>query len=180
MAVKQALSRLTRSGKIRRLGHGIYYIPKLDPVLGEVRPGAEEVVRFLARKEHIRIRPAGAFALHRLGLTTQVPTKLVYFTDGNSKRFRLGKMQVKFKPVAPKKMSTKGKFSSLVIQAIEELGVQSISPEIEKKLTVFLRSEEPRVLRHDLSLASAKINDYIIRLLKNSADQYDTVATVNR
>jgi len=159
--------------------HGIYYIPKLDPVLGEIRPSAEEVVKLLARKECIRVRPAGSFALHRLGLTTQVPTKLVYFTDGNSKQFRLGKMQVKFKPVAPKKMSIKGELSSLVIQAIDELGVKSISPEIEKKLAGFLKSEDPKILRHDMSLAPAKISDYIVRLLKKSVDQYDTMATTN-
>src|SRR4051812_21147392 len=69
-AIKKALSRLAQKGVLKRLSHGIYYIPKFDPVLGELRPGAEDVVKMLAKKEKIRVRPAGAYALHRLGLTT--------------------------------------------------------------------------------------------------------------
>jgi hypothetical protein len=180
VAIKQALSRLTRTGKVRRLGHGIYYIPKRDPVLGEVRPAADDVVNRLAQKEHVRIRPAGAYALHRLGLSTQVPTKLVYFTDGNSKRFRLGKMEVRFKPTSPKKMSIKGELSGLVIQALEELGTSSITSDVEKKLAEFLLKEDPKILRHDLALATVKINDYIVRLLKKTAVRDDQLASTNR
>lgn len=135
------------------MGHGIYYIPKLDPLLGEVRPAAEEVIKVIAKKERIRIRPAGAYALHSLGLTTQVPTKLIYLTDGNPKLFRLGKLQVRFKPTSPKRMSIKGKISGLVIQAIEELGTDEISKEIKNKLVEFLKKENPKVLKEDLSLA---------------------------
>ncbi|CAN5163091.1 hypothetical protein BH09BAC6_BH09BAC6_16290 [soil metagenome] len=32
-AIRQALSRLTKEGKIERLAHGIYFLPKLDPIL---------------------------------------------------------------------------------------------------------------------------------------------------
>ncbi len=46
----------------------------------------------LAKKEKIRVKPAGAYALHQLGLTTQVPTKLVYITDGHPRLFKLGKL----------------------------------------------------------------------------------------
>jgi Family of unknown function (DUF6088) len=35
----------------------------------------------------VRIRPTGAFALHKLGLTTQVPTRLVYLTDGHPHKY---------------------------------------------------------------------------------------------
>ena len=175
-SIKQALSRLSRQGKVRRLAHGIYYIPKKDPVLGEIRPDAEEVVNKIAAKERVRIRPAGAYALHRLGLTTQVPTKRVYITDGNAKRFLLGKIQIRFKTTSPKKMSTMGEISSLVIQAIEELGTDQISPEIEFKLVEHLRKEDPEKLKHDLQLASAKVNDYIIKLMKRIPATHDQLA----
>jgi len=165
-AIKKAMSRLAKNGRIKRLAHGIYYIPKIDPKLGELRPDADEVVRMLALKEHIRVRPAGAYALHRLGLTSQVPTKRVYITDGNSRKFRLGNMQVRFKSTTPKKLATKGKISSLIIQAIEEIGIDHISPDLEAKLMQFLIKEDSRTLKHDLVLASAKVNDYIVGLLR--------------
>ena len=178
-AIKKAFSRLAKVGRVKRLAHGIYYIPKKDPVLGELRPDADEVVKMLARREHIRVRPAGAYALHRLGLTTQVPTKRVYITDGNSRQFSLGKMQVRFKATSPKKLSTIGKISSLVIQAIEEIGIDQISPDLERKIQELLRKEDPRKLKHDLTLASAKVNDYIIRLMKKNNIEDDRMAATN-
>lgn len=165
-AIKKALSRLVLSGKLNRLAHGIYYLPKIDPVLGELRPGADEVVKMLAKKEKIKVRPAGAYALHRLGLTTQVPTRLVYVTDGHSRQFNLGKMQVKFKSTTPKKLSTEGKISSLVIQALEEIGTEKVDPAIEAKILELLKKEDPQKLKHDLSLASGKVSDYIVKLFK--------------
>src|SRR5579859_4604098 len=85
-AIRKALSRLTHAGQIKRLAHGIYYKPKMDPVLGELRPGTDEVVKMLAQREKIKVRPSGAYALARLGLTTQVPTKLVYITNGHPRQ----------------------------------------------------------------------------------------------
>lgn len=149
-----------------RLAHGIYYIPKTDPVLGELRPGADDVVKMLAKKEKIRVRPAGAYALHRLGLTTQVPTKLVYITDGHPRQFKLGKMQITFKATTPKKLSTVGKISSLVIQAIEEIGTENVNATTETRIQELLKKEDPKKLKHDLALAPAKVNDYIVKLLK--------------
>ena len=148
------------------MAHGIYYKPKIDPVLGELRPGADEVVGMLAQKEKIKVRLSGAYALHRLGLTTQVPTNLVYITNGHSKQFKLGKLQIKFKATSPKKLETIGEISSLLIQALEEIGTENIDPVTEKKILALSLKEDSRVLKHDLSLAPAKVNDYIVRLLK--------------
>ncbi len=178
-AIKKALSRLAKEGQLRRLAHGIYYIPKVDSVLGELRPDIDQVIQMLARKEHIRVRPAGAYALHKLGLTTQVPTKRVYLTDGNSRQIKFGKMLVHFKPTSPKKLSTVGEISSLVFQAVEEIGVENISPDMERKLYGFLKKEDPRKLKHDLSLTSAKINDYIVRLVKKNTSENDSMVTTN-
>ena len=59
------------------------------------------------------------------------------------------------------------------------MGVDQISPELEKKLLEFLRKEEPRKLKHDLALASAKVNDYIVRLMKKNITENDRVAQIN-
>jgi hypothetical protein len=165
-AIKKAMSRIARAGKISRLAHGIYYIPKSDPNLGRLRPDPDQVVKLVAQKERIRIRPAGSYALHRLGLTTQVPTKRVYITDGNSRQFKIGNILIQFKSTSAKKLAMKGDISSLVIQAIEEIGIEHINKEIQMKLSDFLLKEDPKNLQHDLRLASAKVNDYIVKLLK--------------
>ncbi|HUC81918.1 MAG TPA: DUF6088 family protein [Flavisolibacter sp.] len=177
-AINKALARFVTEGKLKRLAHGIYYIPKIDPILGELHPGAEDVAKMIARKEKVRIRPTGAHALHRLGLTTQVPTKLVYITDGVPRHFKVGKMPVKFKATTPKKLAMTGEISSLVIQALEELDTAHIDPIVAGKIHDLLQKEDPRKLKHDLSLAPARINDFIVKLLKQREN--DRLAPTNR
>lgn len=166
-AIHKALSRLVRAGKLKRLTHGIYYIPKTDPLFGEVKPSVEEVAEMLARKEKVRIRPTGAYALNKLGLSTQVPTKLVYITDGPPRLLKIGKLTIKFKAVSPKKLAMKGELSGLIIQALEELDLDKMDKERETKIKDLLLKENPGNLKHDLELAPARINDYIVKLLKS-------------
>lgn len=165
-AIKKALSRLAQNGKIKRLTTGMYYIPKKDPLFGERPPSAEEVVEMIAKKEKINIKPAGSYALNRLGLTTQVPTRRVYITDGHAKQFSIGKLEIKFKPTTHKRLSRKGSISSLVIQALEELDINNIDKDTEQKIKMLLQNEKPPILKHDLELTPARISDYIVKLLK--------------
>lgn len=170
VAIKQVLSRLARAGKLTRLSHGIYFIPKTDPLLGTLYPSPEEVARMLAQKEKVNIRPAGAYALHKLGLTNQVPTKLVYITDGPSRIIKFGKTTIQFKATANKKLATKGSISSLLIQALEELNLQELDEKTTKKIQDLLKKENPKMLKHDLTIAPARIHDFIVKLLKQATD----------
>ena len=165
-AVKTALSRLSREGKIKRLAHGIYYVPKIDPLFGAVYPAAEEVAETVAKKEKVRIKPAGAYALHRLGLTAQVPTRLVYITDGENRQIKIGKTIIKFKATTPKKMSLEGQLSSLVILALDELDTKNIDSDTERRIKELLQKENSGQLKRNLSLTTGRIHDYIIKLLK--------------
>jgi len=167
-AIKKALSRLVQKGVLKRAAHGIYYLPKIDPVLGELHPGGEEVAMMLAKKEKIRIRPAGAFALNKLGLSTQVPTRLVYITDGPPRQLKMGKLEIKFKATSHKKLATTGKISALVIQALEELDLNNIDESRTARIKQLLLTEDPKKLKHDLMLAPARIHDYIVKLLNEN------------
>lgn len=173
-AIRQALSRLTKEGKIERLAHGIYFLPKLDPMFGKLQPSMEEVAVAIAANEHIRIKPAGAYALNKLGLSTQVPTRLVYITDGQAKQIRIGKGGITFKPVSPKKFGMIGLISSLLIQAMEEITTSQITPEMENHIRKLLYQETPENLIFDLKLAPARINDFIVKLLKYPLNRRET------
>lgn len=165
-AIKMALSRLKKAGKVKRIAHGIYYVPETDPLLGEIYPAMEKVAETIAQKEHIRIKPAGAFALHKLGLTTQVPMKLVYLTDGALKQIKIGKTVIKFKPTTSKKLSLQGKLSSLIIQALEELGTDNLELSTRNRIKDLLQKEDQKKLLADMKLAPAKISDFLFLLLK--------------
>lgn len=165
-AIKKTLSRMVSKGDLKRLAHGMYYIPKTDPLLGDLKPSVDDVIEMLKEKEKIRIEPAGAYALHRLGLTTQVPTKRVYLTDGSQRLLTVGKLKIKLKSTTPKRLSRKGKISSLIIQALEELGTNNVDTITSERIRELLKKEDPGYLKHDLSLAPVKINNYIIQLMK--------------
>ena len=169
-AINMALSRLAKKGQIHRLTHGIYYKPKQDPLFGELLPSPQQVAESIARKEHIRIRPSGLYSLHRLGISTQVPTRMVFLTNGKRRKIQIDKVEIIFIPTTSKKMALKGPYSSLVIQALEELGTMELSADVQAKLRNALKREDPVFLKYDLGLAPARIYNYIYQLLKENND----------
>jgi hypothetical protein len=169
-AIRKSLSRLVVEGAIKRAAHGIYYLPKIDPLFGELQPSAEEIAQKIADKERVRIQPTGAYALNKLGLSTQVPMKMVYLTDGVQRLLTIGKVKVKFKATTNKKLSMKGELSKLIILALEELDLKKIDTRREAKIRELLLKEDPEKLNHDLALAPGRIHDYIVKLLKTPSN----------
>ncbi|MEJ7780007.1 MAG: DUF6088 family protein [Daejeonella sp.] len=168
-AIKKALSRLVKDSKLERLAHGIYFITKNHPTFGKLYPSLEEVAEAVAEHEHVRIRPTGAYALNKLGLSTQVPTRQVYITDGQARQIKVGKGGIKFKPTTPKKFGMKGPISSLLIQALEELELSQITPEMSTHIRELLDKETPENLMEDIKLASARVNDMLVSLYFKSS-----------
>jgi hypothetical protein len=95
-AVDQALKRLHGRNELMRLAQGLYVLP-VKTRFGIRAPAAEKVVEALASTRAETIVPHGAAAANTLGLTTQVPTKLVYLTSGPSRQFRLGAQTIEMK-----------------------------------------------------------------------------------
>ena len=166
-AIRQTLSRLAKKGVITRLGLGLYILPKKDPIFGEVLPSAEEIALALAAKEKIKIRPAGAQALHKLGLTTQVPTKLIYITNGNNRTIKVGRITIRFKATSAKKLALSGELSSLIILALEDLGIDQITDVQKNRLALLINQENRNKLNQDLKLASATVHDFLLKLIKS-------------
>jgi len=88
-AVDQALSRLTKAGKIRRISRGVYDIPKNHPTLGPLSPDPDAVARAIADQSGYRLQPTPARAANALGLSSQVPAQIVYLIDGSSRKIKV-------------------------------------------------------------------------------------------
>lgn len=168
-AIRQTLSRLTKNGILVRIAHGIYLFPKKDPVLGIVYPSTDDIAQAVAKRDKVRILPTGLSALNRLGLSTQIPMKAVYLTDGKIKTIKAGNRIITFKTAAPKKFSMKGLISRIVIQALEELGKENITPETLVRITEALRKENKKTIREDAQLAP----EWIAQLLFSIADKME-------
>lgn len=160
-AVRKSLSRLVNENKIKRIGQGIYLKPKFNKLLGELSPSIQSVVEYIAKKEHIIIKPTGAHALNLLGLSTQVQTKAVYLTNGAKRIIKIRSQSALLKPTTNKKVALKGNISSLLIIALEELELDRISNENIKQMEKLIKLEKREVLLEDLKLAPAKVSDFI-------------------
>src|SRR5271157_1401782 len=97
------LASLALDGKIRRIRRGLYYMPKVNPALGgELSPDIDEAARAIARGQRWKIVPEGAWAANLLGLSTQVPAKIIYLTDGPNREVPIGRRTIHFKHARPK------------------------------------------------------------------------------
>lgn len=126
-AVGNALSQLTTVGTIRRLAFGLYDYPKKHPKLGLLSPNPDTIARAISEKDDSRLQPSGAYAVNLLGLSQQVPAKIVYLTDGAEKNVTVGNQQIQLRRTTPKNMATAGRSSGLVIQAFRYLGKDSVT-----------------------------------------------------
>jgi hypothetical protein len=72
------LAELARNGTVRRIRRGLYDMPRVNPALGgTLSPDIDEAARAIARRQRWKIVPDGAWAANLLGLSTQVPSKII-------------------------------------------------------------------------------------------------------
>jgi hypothetical protein len=106
--VDSALHRLEKRGEIRRVIRGIYDYPRFSKLLDQhLSPDIDQVARVLARKFRWRIQPSGATALNFLGLSTQVPARAVYLSDGPDRVYQVGNTALAFEHTALKESGVK-------------------------------------------------------------------------
>lgn len=169
-AIKSTFIRLANNGTLKRLAKGIYYYPKTDPEIGELLPSLDEIAYAVAENEKVNIRPAPEYAIHQIGLSTQVPMNPVFQTDGRSKKIHIDNHTIIFKAVSPKKLATRGKISSTVIQAMEAKGLRNLTQGDITKIKNILLQEKPKLLLHDIKVAPIWIANILHQFLKENAD----------
>ena len=160
--VGKALERLVNSGELHLVATGIYVRPEKDRVLGIVLPGIEEIAEAIRKRDKARIVPTGSYALYKLGLTTQVPMNVVYYTDSTARKIKVGKQTITFKRASARNLSAIGDISKLVIQALKAIGKDKVTEEELDRLRELLKQEKPFHLQHDLKIAP----EWIRKLLK--------------
>jgi len=161
-AIDQALSRLARAGEIHRLGRGLYHFPQLNERLGILlSPDADEIAEALARQTGSRIAPSGAVAANRLGLSTQVPAKPVYLTDGRTRHVRVGKLVFVMRHAAPKELPLGSRISAMVFQALRHLGRSAVDSEAIARLRRGLSPKQKGELLRDARYTTDWIADVV-------------------
>ncbi len=163
-SIDLALMRYRDNGTIRQLARGLYDFPKNDEQLGTLQPSTDDIARAVAGRDATRLQPSGAYAANLLGLSTQVPMKVVYLTDGRARTIQVGNRQIVLKHTTPRNMATAGKTSGLVIQALRHLGQKSVDEQVIAQLDRRLDDEARRQLIKDIRYTPAWIADIFHRL----------------
>ncbi|MBM4252781.1 MAG: hypothetical protein FJ146_12480 [Deltaproteobacteria bacterium] len=159
--IDKALSNLAQRGTVRRLTRGLYDYPRLHPKLGILPPFPEQVAAAIAAKDQSKFQPSGAYAANLLGLTEQVPAKIVFLTDGMNRTVTIGKTKITFKKTTPKNMATSGRITGLVIQAIRYLGKAHVNQQTIDQLRSRLSNTDKMQLLKDIRYAPAWIGSII-------------------
>jgi len=160
-AVDLALHRLARRGVIRRLSRGLYDYPEINAVLGAVAPSIENVAKALARNEKVKLQPSGAYAANLLGLSEQVPAKVVFLTNGRARKVKIGSLTIELRSTTPRKSAAAGRISGLVFTALAYLGKEHVTPERIAHLKRLLSQEDRNRLLADMALAPAWLHPHI-------------------
>lgn len=162
--IRKVLSRLENEGLIVRLSHGIYLKPKHDPLLGVIYPSIEEIAKEIAKRDKARIAPTGILALYLLGLTTQVPLKVVYLTDGSQREIKIGKRTIKFKRTAPKSFAIKDELLHLIVQAFKETGLKEVTDSFLLNMQSSVLKVDEQIIKTQLKYAPVWIQKAIHQL----------------
>ena len=164
--IHQALSSLARAGTIRRVCRGVYDYPRYSELLGQpLSPDVDQVARALARKFNWRIQPSGDAALNLLGLSTQVPGRWVYLSDGPARSYTLdadGKQVLAFKKAALKEIGFRHRESGLLVHALKALGKARVDSGVIDKLRRRIAPNQcPRILEDTRTVPS-----WILQIIK--------------
>lgn len=170
-AIDLALHRLHKKKTIRRVLRGLYDYPQFSKLLNtQLSPDIDQVAHALARKFGWHIQPSGPAALNVMGLSTQVPGRIVYLSDGPFRSYHVGKTELTFEKTALKEMGFKLRQSSLIVQGLKSLDSKGITDqtitEIRQWLDPSLRS---KVLK-DTRTATGWVYEAIRKICREEAN----------
>ena len=164
-AVDQALLRLVKAGRLRRVGRGLYDMPRFSKVLKRAAPvDLEAAIATLARRDGIRIMPDGLVAANQLGLTNAVPAKVSFVTDGHSRTLKIGGRTVRFRHAGPSVMQWAGKPAAPVVQALRWLGPDAAT---DARVVSTLSRQLPEHVKRDLVQNERNLPGWALPLARN-------------
>ncbi len=168
-AVASALSRLLKAGTVKQAARGLYQVPATHRLLGHLHPSPDQIAKALAGRHRLRLQPSGAYAANLLGLSDQVPLRIVYLTDGTPRRVQIGRQQIVLHRTTPRNMATAGRISGLVIQAFRHLGQRNVDQTVIDQLRRRIGQRDRSQLRTDAPLAPVWIGELMRHLASDPA-----------
>jgi len=116
------------------------------------------------------LQPSGAYAANLLGLSEQVPMRVVFLTDRGARTVKIGKLEISLKRTnSSRAMATAGKVSGIVIQALKYLGRQHVDDRTIRILRDRLAPTAQAQLLKDVSYAPAWVAAIMLKVVREDA-----------
>ncbi len=166
-AIRIALHRIEKKGTIRRLRRGLYEFPKKHATIGLLSPSPEKIIEALSAHGSNHFQPSGAYSANLLGLSEQVPAKIVFLTCGSTRRVRVGRQEIILKRTYPKILEA-GKNSGMVILALKHLGKTQVKRQHTEHLKISLNNNTKMQLQKDRRYAPIWMQPFIDNIVMNT------------
>jgi hypothetical protein len=144
-AVDKTLSRLAQEGQLMRVSRGAYVAP-YQGRFGARPPSTESVMLAIEASGGETVVANGAAEANALGLTTQVPTREVFFTSGPSRKLQLGNRCIELKHGNRWQLLLGKRPAGMAIRALYWLGPEA-APAALKQLRIKLSEPEWEAVR---------------------------------
>ena len=123
----------------------------------------DAAIEALRRRDGVRIIPDGLTAASGLGLTTAVPAKASYLTDGPTRTLKTDGRTVRFRHASPGVMQWAGRPAGPVAQALRWLG-----PDKASDIISTLRRRLPDRVKRDLVKNSTGLPGWALPLARKA------------
>lgn len=164
--VRQTLSRLAETGKIRRLLRGVYDYPVFSSLFqAPASPDPDAIAQAVARTHGWTILPSGETALNLLGLSTQVPARYQYFSDGPARKYSWDGGSLELIHRANREITVLSPVTALVVQALKSLG----RSRIDETVISILRTRLTAAERGRAERESRYVTSWVYELIKKLA-----------
>lgn len=160
-SVKTQLSRACAVGTIVRITRGIYHKPKFSKIINDYVPyRTEDAAYAISRMNGWRIIPSGNSCLNAIGLSTQVPAKYIFYSNGPNHTYDLNGTIIDFKHRSPRNFPTSER-SAIIVQAIKAKGKDNCDHNFIDFLSGYISIEGQGALIEETCTATAWVRDII-------------------
>lgn len=158
--------RLAKAKKIRFLGYGLYDVPNTSPLLGDLTPNPKDIIEAYSRKMGQTFVLDPLNSANMLNITTQVPAKLNYLTDGKTHLLRVCGIDIYLTHASPKILAGANTQVGIIIQALRYLDPQDLNDIVLSKIAERLTAEQILMLQNVKHQTLRGLTPFIDRITK--------------
>ena len=162
------LAAYMKEGKLVRLANGVYLKTTVTR-FGPVYPSPTEIAEAIARRDHAQVLMSGLAAENYFGLSTQVPMKVVFLTNGSARKLTVGNTEIEFKRGVPRNFAFKDRTMATLCLALKSIGNGHVTEAQRAVLKRFLSEYmKEHAVNEDIKLMPQWIQRLLNEIIKEA------------